>query len=123
MTEALGVVLLLLSIVSTALAQVCQKYTARSLSMPNDSVASAPGRLSMFYQKAFWYSLFFLGLALIFWLLVLQVLPLSRAYPSLALSHVLVLFLAKLYYKETISRRRWLGVALIVSGTIVLALG
>lgn len=63
----------------------------------------------------------FAGLALAFlaslsWMAALSKLPLSRAYPFMALSYVAVFALAPLLLQESVTPVRWLGIALIVLG-------
>ncbi|HEY9677278.1 MAG TPA: EamA family transporter [Drouetiella sp.] len=56
------------------------------------------------------------------WNCVLHKLNVSIAYPMGSLSFVMVLLLSKLLLKEKIQRERWIGVVLILCGTILLGL-
>ena len=93
---------LFLSIVLTSAAQILQKLAA------NKSVQS----LNSFVLL----SLGCLGIALLLWLVVLSVMPVSQAYPMLSLSYVIVMLLARWIFKEQIPWQRWLGAALIMLG-------
>ena len=61
-----------------------------------------------------------LGLGMIFWLLVLQSVPVGIAYPMLSLNFVLITLVARFVFHETIDRRHWLGVALVIGGVALL---
>jgi undecaprenyl phosphate-alpha-L-ara4N flippase subunit ArnE len=56
------------------------------------------------------------------WTVVLQNLNVSIAYPMGSLSFVMVLLLSRIFLKERVQKDRWIGVALILCGTVLLAL-
>lgn len=56
------------------------------------------------------------GLGAATWILVLTRVPLSWAYPILALNQVLILLVAWLFLGEHVSAMRWAGVMLIITG-------
>jgi undecaprenyl phosphate-alpha-L-ara4N flippase subunit ArnE len=58
----------------------------------------------------------------IVWTIVLQNLNVSIAYPMGSLSFVMVLLMSRIFLKERVQRDRWIGVALILCGTILLGL-
>ena len=58
--------------------------------------------------------------ATIFYLLALSKLPLSIAYPMLSSGYVLVVLLSKIFLKEEVSLKRWLGVFIIMIGIFVI---
>lgn len=61
------------------------------------------------------------GVATVMWIIVLQDAPLSRAYPYMALSFVLVALAGWLFFREGISVGQIAGLGLIVSGLVVAA--
>lgn len=61
-----------------------------------------------------------LGLGLLVWLLVLQRLEVGVAYPMLSLNFVLITLVARFVFHESIDRRHWLGVALVIGGVVLL---
>jgi drug/metabolite transporter (DMT)-like permease len=63
------------------------------------------------------------GLATIGWILVLRQAPLSRAYPIMALSFVLVPLASHFLLGERISLQYGIGVALLVSGLVLIGRG
>lgn len=65
-------------------------------------------------------SLLLLGTGMLFWLGVLRQVPVSVAYPMLSLNFVLVTLAARFIWQEKVSRRHWLGIALIMAGVAVM---
>lgn len=57
------------------------------------------------------------------WLVVLSHIDVSLAFPVLALSYVFVVAYSGVFLDDTVGRRRWCGVLLIVVGVGVLAYG
>jgi drug/metabolite transporter (DMT)-like permease len=64
--------------------------------------------------------LLFAGSALA-WLFVLSRVPLSFAYPFASLSYLLIVVADRFVFHETIPPARWAGVALIMSGIVLVA--
>jgi len=65
-------------------------------------------------------SIVMLVCAMLLWLLVLQRIPVSVAYPMLSLNFIFITFAARLIWHEPVSVRHWLGVVLIMVGIIVM---
>ncbi|MBE0466406.1 MAG: EamA family transporter [Candidatus Desulforudis sp.] len=59
------------------------------------------------------------GGAMLFWLVVLSKLPLSTAYPLLALNFVLILLVSAVFLKEPVGVSKILGVTFIVCGIVL----
>jgi len=68
-----------------------------------------------------WGGLILFGLSAIVWLFALSRASLSFAYPFAALSYVLIVLFSILVLHETVPALRWLGVAFIVTGIILVA--
>jgi drug/metabolite transporter (DMT)-like permease len=62
------------------------------------------------------------GLSTIVWVIILQTMPLSRAYPFVALSMIIVPAIGILVFKEVFSLSLVIGGTLIVCGLLVIAL-
>lgn len=101
---------LFLSIILTSTAQILQKLAADKSKQLDE--AGQKQFLSPFVLL----SLACLGVALLLWLVVLSVMPVSQAYPMLSFSYIVVMLLARWIFKEQIPWQRWLGAALIMSG-------
>ncbi len=57
-----------------------------------------------------------LGIAMLFWLLALQRMEVSVAYPLLAANYIAMLVLARWRFHERVPPVRWLGVLVIIAG-------
>ena len=105
---------ILLACLLTCLGQVAQKYAVESW---RDQPSSLLAKLR---SPWLWLALASLGLGLLVWLLVLQRLEVGVAYPMLSLNFVLITLIARFVFNETIDRRHWMGVALVISGVALL---
>lgn len=65
-------------------------------------------------------ALFIYGLSTIGWILVLRSMPLSTAYPFLALGFAAMPFLSHYLFNEPLSKGLLLGTAMIVGGILVI---
>ena len=65
-------------------------------------------------------SILFLGLGLLFWLMVLTKVDLSLAYPLLSINYIVILLGARYMFNEAIPKHRWLGVVVILLGISIL---
>ncbi|WP_227317554.1 4-amino-4-deoxy-L-arabinose-phosphoundecaprenol flippase subunit ArnE [Cedecea davisae] len=65
-------------------------------------------------------SIVLLGLGMLVWLLVLQHVEVSIAYPMLSLNFIFVTLAARWIWKERVSAHHWVGVVLIMLGIIAL---
>jgi drug/metabolite transporter (DMT)-like permease len=70
---------------------------------------------------SFWLALVLYGLGTLLWIYILQTVPLSRAYPFMALAFVMVPLLAVLLFSERLNLTYGVGALLIVAGVVVTA--
>lgn len=68
-----------------------------------------------------WLAILFIIASFITWLYVLKYIPLSIAFPFSRVVDVLVPICCWIFLDETISPRRWIGIALVVIGLAVIA--
>jgi drug/metabolite transporter (DMT)-like permease len=61
------------------------------------------------------------GLSSIFWLVVLSRLPLSLVYPMVSVAYVLVAFASIIFFHEHVSLVRWVGIAVIIFGVVLIS--
>ncbi|OCT12052.1 hypothetical protein A8709_29810 [Paenibacillus pectinilyticus] len=108
------------SIVLGAIGQVLMKLGATKLNT-TASTTLFTKLLMMFTQPFIIEGLVCYGLSAIFWIFGLTRLPLSQAYPMVAIGYILVFILAVLIFKETVSLAKISGLMIIVVGVIVLA--
>ena len=59
--------------------------------------------------------------ATVLWMYIIKNFPFSMAYPMISLSYVFGMLTAMLIFHETIPVTRWIGVALIMGGCILVA--
>lgn len=104
--------LLLLVCLLTCAGQLCQKQAANQ----RGKIAQR-SVLSWLVIAAL-----LLGVALLLWLVVLQRLPLSVAYPMLSLNFAGVALAAHLIFSESLTLRQWCGVLLIVLGIALMGI-
>ena len=108
-------VLLVLVSLLTCTGQLLQKQAVDSWK------AQADGDLkAMLVSPWLWGAIVALGCAMLLWLLVLQHLPVSVAYPMLSLNFVFVTLAARYFFSEPTDLRHWLGIGLIMAGIVLL---
>jgi drug/metabolite transporter (DMT)-like permease len=107
---------ILLSVFGISVGQLLLKMSALQLTNPNAFGFSIAGfRVSFLLLLGF----FVLGISTLLWVWVLRELPLSVAYPFMALAFVFVPALSYLFLGETQSLTQVIGAVLICSGLIV----
>ena len=67
----------------------------------------------------FFGALFLYGVSTVFWVLALRTLPLSRAYPFMALGIVLVPIISHYIFSEPLSLKQFAGLLIVVLGLVV----
>lgn len=104
--------LLLIALVSllSCIAQLCQKQAA--------NLGRRRGNIHLTGWIAL--SLLLLGLAMLLWLWVLRLVPVSVAYPILSINFVLVAIAARVIWQESYTLRQWLGTLAIVAGVALM---
>ena len=75
--------------------------------------------LSLAAIPSFWLALALYGLGTLLWIFILQTVPLSRAYPFMALAFVMVPLMAMLFFAERLNLTYTVGTVLIVAGVLV----
>ncbi|WP_241573508.1 4-amino-4-deoxy-L-arabinose-phosphoundecaprenol flippase subunit ArnE [Rosenbergiella nectarea] len=98
---------LLITSLLSGIAQLCQKQAALSEHRRN------------FYLWML-IALGLLALAMLCWLQVLRTLPVGIAYPLLSLNYLWVAILSRLLWDEPILQQQYLGIFLIIVGTLLL---
>lgn len=112
--------LILISVLLSGIAQVCLK---EGLNQARARKASNLLGLawSVARQPFVWIWGFSFVVATALWLVGLQHVDLSYAYPMVSLGYVLVAVLAMVFFKEHISRSRWAAILVISAGVILIA--
>lgn len=118
-----SIVLILASIGLSVLGQYALKLGARQLGQVG--VEDAGRAVSLVWSAAanpyLIAGLACYALGAVTWIMVLTRVPLSWAYPILALNQVLILIIAATFLGEHVSAMRWAGVMLIVTGVFLVS--
>lgn len=104
-----------------SLGQVLFKKTALSLSVNSNNLGLIEGVLKALSVPWLYLALFVYALATVFWLYILQRIPLSLAYPFSALAMVIVPIIAVIVFGERLNWSYWFGVFFIFLGIIIIA--
>ena len=62
------------------------------------------------------------GASLVMWILALSNLELSYAYSLVSLNYFFIALASKIFFKEKISKKRWLSILTIILGVIIVSL-
>ena len=121
----LTLVLILLSVILSAGAQLLLKA---GVSAPDVQRAAASNSAVAFVtavltQPLVWCGLVAFGSSAVTWILVLSRAPVSFAYPFVALGLVLTVLFGSLLFGEAMNPAKLSGIALIVTGVLVIAGG
>ena len=107
-----------LAVIFTSVGQILQKIGSGMVKKEHLKVGIRS--ILVFFNPFIFGALIMLFFATIFYLLALSKLPLSIAYPMLSSGYVLVVLLSKIFLKEEVSLKRWLGVFIIMFGIFVI---
>jgi len=104
--------------------QLLLKHVMRNVGPVGTADVAAPGAivLRLAGNPVFLAAVALYALGFAVWLVVLSRHELSYAYPILALSYCLVPALSQYFFGEHISAMRWLGIAIIFLGVVVVGL-
>lgn len=75
--------------------------------------------LAILFSTAFWAAVVLYGLVTVLWVLLLREVALSRAYPIMAATYVLVPIASVLFLGESLQPTYFIGVALIIAGIVL----
>lgn len=113
--------LIALSIITGVAGQTVMKLGVSQPGSP-EAPSSLPGLITMIVRSPLvLLGLVFYGIGALSWIAALTRLNLSVAYPFLALNFVLVALVARLVLGESIPLLRWLGIAVICGGILLVA--
>ncbi len=114
-----GLLLVMLAVLLEAFGQLCFKLSAHH----NQHGVHPLGVIRASLQNHWMVSAvacFLVEAAL--WTIALTKLPLSIAFPSGSLCFVFVAILSLLFLKERVGRQRWIGIALILAGVVLVSI-
>jgi len=110
-----------ISVTLSAVAQIFLKQGLSRLQQNRNGGGIGSLILGVVRQAYVWLWGICFVLATALWLLGLQKLELSYAYPLVAFGYVLVNILSALFFHESVNRNRWIAVAVIGLGVMLIA--
>jgi drug/metabolite transporter (DMT)-like permease len=114
--------LILLSVALAASAQLTLKHGMNQVTAASGTASLSAGSVrAVLTNLSVLGGLAIFGLSAVVWLLVLSRASLSFAYPFASLTYVLILLADRFVLHEEIPILRWVGVAAIVTGIILVA--
>lgn len=118
-----SLLLILMAVVVGVTGQLSLKMGMNQVgTIDSTSVAHPVETLSnVFRSPMVWVGLALYGFGAVAWLIVLSRLDLSFAYPFLALSYAITPILAWRLLDESVSALRWLGIAVIILGVVIIS--
>jgi uncharacterized membrane protein len=117
----MGYLYILFTIALTVYGQLILKWRLNSLVFPKDLMGTILMLLKSLFDPYIFSSFFSAFLASLAWMLALKEFELSKAYPFMSLSFVMVLLVSYLFLKETLSIEKIIGSVLIIVGIIVIS--
>jgi drug/metabolite transporter (DMT)-like permease len=110
-----------LSVVLSAVAQILLKHGLTRVQRNSRSNGLSGMVLGIATQEFIWLWGFAFVAATGLWLLGLQKLELSYAYPLVSFGYVLVSFMSLLFFGERVDGNRWFAIAVISLGVVLIA--
>ena len=111
-----------MSVALSALGQIFLKRGLTNLQAQGRETAGLLGlAIAVMRQGFVWLWGFCFVAAMALWLAGLQKLDLSYAYPLVSLGYVLVTVLSAIFFRERVDSNRWLAVAVICVGVMLIA--
>ncbi len=116
--------LLVVSVAFAVVAQVMLKAGMNAVGRIGIGGLSAPRAVVMAVatEPRIWAGLALYGVSALFWLVVLSRIPLSVAYPFVGMSYIVVVASARLFLGEHVPLLRWVGVAVVAAGIVLVGL-
>ncbi len=113
-------------LVSVGLASMAQLTLKSGMNQVTESIGgvvtlSGAAARTMLTNATVWGGLALFGLSAVVWLFVLSRTSLSFAYPFAALTYLLIVAVDRFILHETVPPLRWLGVACIMTGIVLVA--
>jgi len=94
----------------------------KKAALSTTTLNSFDGLISLFTNLWFWLAIILYGTGTLLWIVILQNVKLSIAYPMSAMAFVLVPLAASYFFGESLSPSYAVGVMLLISGIAVIAL-
>ena len=76
---------------------------------------------AVFTNRTVLSGVFFFATSSLLWLIILSGLELSYIYPLVSLNYVLIAMGSRLFFKEQVTKMRWLSIIIIIMGVILVS--
>jgi undecaprenyl phosphate-alpha-L-ara4N flippase subunit ArnE len=107
----------IIAAVISAVGQIMLKYAM----LRHGTISFSPsGLLQLLFQPTLLLALMLYAGALLMWLQVLSKVPLSTAYPMLAVTYAIVPIFSIVLFGEKILQTQWIGIFLILAGVTLI---
>ena len=111
----------IIALISILLGSMAQYFLKVGMSHLPQSVSLSDKALYALTSLDVWIGLACYGLSMLFWLYVLSLMELSKAYPLVSLGYVFTLAIGYYLLHEPVNVRRLVGIGLIVAGVCFIA--
>ena len=116
-----GIILVFIAVIINTFGQLCIKYVMNNLgpiafSSPNEIIDAG---WQILRQPLIWFVLPLYGANFIVWAVALSRLPLSLAYPLLAVGFIVTPLAAMFFFNEDTSFVRWVGIGITIIGIVL----
>lgn len=116
-------IILFMDILLGAVAQVLMKIGMQRHGKPNTQLKTLHKEvIRMYLGKYVFMGIILYSMSFLIWLFVISKIDLSYAYPLVSMNFVLIAVFSKIFFRENVSRKRWLSIALILVGVILVTL-
>ena len=91
-----------------------------------DGVDFASAKIASHLSKLLRFPLFYFAMSVYFFSMILYLMAISKldisiAYPMVSLNYAIILVYSKVFFKESVTPMRWLGVAVIIFGVFLIS--
>lgn len=117
----MGYLYIFLTLIFTVYGQLILKWRLNTFDLPDPIFSKIWFLLRSLFDPYIFSSFFSAFLASLTWMLALKEFELSKAYPFMSLSFVLVLVISFFLLKESVSIQKIVGCILIITGIIVIS--
>lgn len=116
-----GLILLFISVFLGACGQLLLKFATLKMGEISLEWSAIPYTLNQIFRNPWILTgILFFASSMILWIKVISGMELSKAYPSISISYIIVFVFSILFFKETVTTSKVLGFSLILSGVFFL---
>jgi uncharacterized membrane protein len=117
----MGYLYIALTLLFTVYGQMVLKWRLNAFDLPSPFFGKVLFLLKSIFDPYIFSSFFSAFLASLTWMLALKEFELSKAYPYMSLSFVIVVVLSFFFLRETVSMHKAIGCVLIVAGIVIIS--